>query len=69
MSTEKKPGEASAVAEVNEKLYAAMAMDPEAGKEMVTAKAVVILYATIRHTPEQSWPGSSQQHTTHRYLR
>ena len=69
MSTEKKPGEAAAVAEVNQKLYEGMAMDPEASRDMVTAKAVAILHAAIRRIPEQGWPGSSQQDTTHRYLR
>jgi hypothetical protein len=69
MSTEKKSAQANPVAEVNEALYAAMAMDPEASKEMATAKALAILHAAIRRLPEQTWPSGCQQETTHRYHR
>jgi hypothetical protein len=67
MSTEKKP-DATPVAHVNEKLFAGMAMDPQASKEMQTAKAVAILHAAIRRLPEQQSPGRCQQETTHRYI-
>ena len=69
MSNDKQAAQQTPVAEVNEKIFEGMAMDPEASKEMQTAKAVAILHAAIRRLPEQTWPSSSQQETTHRYHR
>lgn len=67
MSNEHKP-DAAAVSDTNEKLYQAMAMDPQASKEMATAKAIAVLHAAIRRLPEQQAPGQCQQETTHRYI-
>jgi len=67
MSTENKT-DATPVSNANEKLYEAMAMDPEASRDMVTAKAIAVLHAAIRRLPEQQAPGRCQQETTHRYI-
>lgn len=62
MSDETKPPEG------NERFYAAMAMDPTLDRDMQRAKAVAILHAEHRRVPEQTWPGRSQQFTTHYYI-
>ena len=54
--------------EANQALYPAMAMAPDADPAMVVARAVTILNTAIRRVPEQSWPHSSQQFTTHKYV-
>jgi hypothetical protein len=54
--------------DANQALYPAMAMAPDADPAMVVARAVTILNAAIRRVPEQSWPHSSQQFTTHKYV-
>jgi hypothetical protein len=61
--------DAAAPAGDNMKFYEAMAKLPEGSDPgMVTAKSVAILHAAIRRIPEQTWPRSSQQDTTHRYI-
>ena len=56
--------------EANQALYPAMAMAmaPDADPARVVARAVTILNTAIRRVPEQSWPHSSQQFTTHKYV-
>jgi hypothetical protein len=31
-------------------------------------KDIAVLHAALRRLPEQTWPGRSQQETTHRYI-
>ena len=74
MTTEKAPAanaaatSPDAAAGGNYPLYEAMAKLPDGDPAMVTAKAIAILHTAIRRIPEQTWPHSSQQFTTHRYI-
>lgn len=72
MSDDNKPAADNATlpntTDANQALYPAMAMASDADPAMVVARAVTILNTAIRRVPEQSWPHSSQQMTTHKYV-
>ena len=66
--TDKETADSTAATQTHQHLYEGMARVPGADPATVTARAVSILHAAIRRLPEHTWPRSSQQQTTHRYI-
>ncbi len=62
------PDPAYPMTEVNKELFAAIAMTPGADDATVVTRAITVIHAHHRRLPEQSWPHSAQQFTSHRYI-